>query len=102
MATTHHHVHGRRAGKWPPAGQSVGTIEVGERTYPLVSESRCKTCRSPHRLEIETDIVNGAGYAAVAGLYDDDDISARGIKRHFRRGSRQLSRVTRGLYSNHE
>jgi hypothetical protein len=86
MVTTHPHDHEKRAGKWPAAGQSVGTIEVGDRTYPLVSESRCKTCRSPHRLEIETDIVNGAGYAAVAGLYDDDDISARGIKRHFRRG----------------
>lgn len=72
--------------KWPPAGQSVGSVHVGDRTYPLVSESRCKTCRSPNRLEIETAILSGAGYVAVADLYKDEAIPPRGIKRHFRRG----------------
>ena len=80
------HTKRNEAEKWPPAGQSVGSVHVGDRTYPLVSESRCKTCMSPNRLLIETAIVKGAGYVAVADRYKDEAIPARGIKRHFRRG----------------
>lgn len=41
-------------------------VNVGGRMYPLVVRPDCRTCRSPHRLEIEHRLMSGTSYDAVA------------------------------------
>ncbi len=79
--------------KWPPAGHSLGTIRVAGSDYPLVSVPTCRTCRSPRRLEIETAVISGAGFASTAREFGGESVSARSIKRHFQRGHLPLRAV---------
>lgn len=67
------------------SNQSVASINVGGREYPLVSEPTCRTCQSPHRRLIEAEAVAGvAWHAIVDRLPDDAGLTARNLSDHFR------------------
>lgn len=67
------------------SNQSVASISVGGREYPLVSEPTCRTCQSPHRRFIEAEAVAGvAWHAIVDRLPDNAGLTARNLSDHFR------------------
>lgn len=45
---------------------SVVMVEVNGTVYPMRTESRCFTCQSPYRLEIERLLCAGASYQSIA------------------------------------
>ena len=69
----------------------VGTYQVEGVTYPLIPSTRCHTCRSPHRAEIETLVALGVGYSQVARtLPADAALSGRNIREHVIRNHLQV------------
>lgn len=76
------------------AGTSVVTYRFGGREYPLKTVTRCATCMSPYRFEIEEAIVSGRVYKRieemVAGYGEEFRISSRGIADHYYNGHMPL------------
>lgn len=46
--------------------RSMVMVRIGNDDYPMVSEPRCLTCQSPHRLFIERELLRGRAYGAIA------------------------------------
>ena len=62
---------------------SLASVDVGGRTYPMVTETRCKTCCHPLRLEIEKALAEGKPYSAVLQhLVPDGALSERNLRDH--------------------
>lgn len=60
---------------------------LGGREYPLRSAQGCKTCDSPHRLDVERQIAAGHSYASIArGLPDDAGLTPANVRAHFAAG----------------
>jgi hypothetical protein len=69
------------------ANASVANITVAGRTYPARYERRCRTCCHPMRARVETEVVAGRPWTAVANsLPDGPALNARNIADHFRNG----------------
>lgn len=53
-----------------PGGRpgSVVMVEIGGRKYPMKTAPQCRTCMSPHRLEIEQAILEGRSYGKIAAV----------------------------------
>lgn len=70
------------------ANASLATVNVGGRTYPAVSERRCRVCSHPdHRVTIEEQTVAGRPWAAILrSLPEDSGLSERNLADHFRNG----------------
>jgi len=69
------------------ANASLARIEVGGRSYPVVTESRCRVCCSDQRERIEEETVSGKPWHAVAASLDPGvGISARNVRDHFANG----------------
>lgn len=66
------------------AGRSIINYRIAGRHYPMKNVGQCKTCQSPHRFEIEEQLVAGRTYAKIiASLPDDADLSVRNVKDHY-------------------
>lgn len=69
------------------------SYRVGGREYPLKTVPRCHVCMSPHRFEIEEQIVAGRTYRkiheAIADL-DENAPSIRNITDHYNNGHMPL------------
>jgi hypothetical protein len=66
------------------ANASLATIRVGGRDYPAVVERTCHTCASPYRHRIETEVVAGRSWRAIAdALPPDAGLHARNLRDHF-------------------
>jgi hypothetical protein len=50
---------------------SVVMVDVGGRQYPMRTVTQCRTCMSPHRLEIEQAILEQRSYASIANALLD-------------------------------
>ena len=50
----------------PNAPLSLVMARVGGENYPMRSEANCKTCQSPNRLHIESELVRGRSYRTIA------------------------------------
>lgn len=73
------------------SGQSIVTYRIGGREYPVKTGRQCKVCQSPHRFEIEEEIVAGRTYAKIVDhLPEGTDISPRNVKEHFNNGHMPL------------
>jgi hypothetical protein len=66
-------------------GRSLIAYRIAGREYPMTVVSQCKVCMSPHRFDIEKELVSGRTYKKIAeGLPDGAEISWRNVKDHFR------------------
>lgn len=45
--------------------RSLAMVRVGDRLYPASSHASCLTCNSPHRVEIERELLSARSYRAV-------------------------------------
>lgn len=64
--------------------QSIVTYRVGGRSYPLKTNRNCKVCTSPHRFEIEEEIVAGRTYAKIVDhLPEGHDLTVGNVKNHY-------------------
>ena len=45
---------------------SMVMTRIGGQDYPVRSEPTCKTCQSPHRQFIESELIKGRSYATIA------------------------------------
>jgi hypothetical protein len=52
---------------------SVIMVDVGGRQYPMKTVPQCRTCMSPHRLEIEQAILSQHSYMSIAQTLVDRD-----------------------------
>lgn len=74
---------------------SIVMYRVGGRSYPLKSVAQCKVCASPHRLEVEQQIINARTYAAICrSLPEDADLSPRNLADHYKNGHMPLEQET--------
>lgn len=68
----------------------MASYSLGGHTYPMKTVAQCKTCASPHRMEIEQQIIKGRTYRRileeVQHLDPDSDLSVHSLKTHFERG----------------
>lgn len=70
---------------------SVVTYRVGGREYPMKTVPSCKVCKSPHRFEIEEQIVAGRTYQRIVdALPEDTDLNYRNVGDHYRSGHMPL------------
>lgn len=77
-------------------GESAVMTRVGGRTYPQKTQTRCKTCMSPHRTAIENALLKSYGYAAIVrSLPEDADLNERNIMDHYRNGHLPLDETVR-------
>jgi hypothetical protein len=66
------------------ANAGLATIRVAGRLYPARYGANCKTCRSPHRQQIEEGLVAGEPYSAIVDeLPAGHDLSARNLRDHW-------------------
>lgn len=71
---------------------SVVMVEIGGRKYPMKTASQCRTCMSPHRLEIEQAILEGRSYGKIAAVVAEREPgtppnpSYQSIRDHVNRG----------------
>lgn len=78
-----------------PANASLARIEVAGRSYPVVTESRCRVCSSEQRERIEEETVSGKPWHAVAAALDPDaGINARNVRDHFANGHLPVKAAT--------
>src|SRR5262245_38488881 len=62
---------------------SLASVEVGDREYPMVTESRCKTCAHPLRLEIEKALAEGNVYSRILReIVPDGSLTERNLRDH--------------------
>lgn len=63
--------------------RSARMYEVAGRLYPMKTASRCNTCQSPYRYQIEKHVLHGFAYKRIANaLPEDAGITDRAIARH--------------------
>lgn len=62
-----------RAGRLETPPESVVEVTIGGRRYPVVSRPLCRTCQSPHRLDIEHKILSGYSFTAIAAWAAEQD-----------------------------
>lgn len=62
-----------RAGHLETPPESVVEVIIGGRRYPVVSRPLCRTCQSPHRLDIEHKILSGYSFTAIANWAAEQD-----------------------------
>lgn len=68
-------------------GQSIISYRVGGREYPMKTNRQCKVCMSPHRFDIEEEIVSGRTYRKIVDhLPEGHDLTTRNIKDHYYNG----------------
>ena len=71
----------------PSAVASIVSYRLGGREYPMVAVGSCKVCQSPHRMEIESQILAGRTWGmiekAVKAGDPDCDLSGRNIRDHY-------------------
>jgi hypothetical protein len=72
----------------PPPHVSV-VYRVGGTDYPMRVHSRCQTCRSIHRPEIENLILMGYSWATIAD-HMPDELPATSIRWHYENGHMPL------------
>lgn len=66
------------------AQRSITMYRVGGREFPLVSNSQCKVCCSPHRMEIEREVISGHGYSGIAKRWSEDwEVTSRNVRDHY-------------------
>lgn len=66
------------------ASTSMVTYRVGGREYPMRTNRQCKVCMSPHRFDIEQDLVSGRTYQKIIDhLPEDADLTSRNVKDHY-------------------
>jgi hypothetical protein len=74
---------------------SVAYVKVGGNTYPAVNERRCRTCRHPQRLRLETEVIAGRPWSAVIDdLPPGSGLTARALRNHFVRGHLPVREAT--------
>jgi hypothetical protein len=80
-------------------GASIVMYRMGGREYPLRVAPNCKVCRSPHRFNIEQEIIAGRTYKTIEmALPDDADLSSANIRAHYTNGHLPLdAEVSRRL-----
>ena len=80
----------------PNARRSTVMYQVGGRQYPMRTQPECFVCQSPLRAEIETQLLKGYGYAAIARhLPEDSGIQQHNIEQHLKRGHLPLELTVR-------
>lgn len=66
--------------------QSLVMYRIGGENFPLISDPRCKTCRSPYRLHIESEVISARPISMIIErlvLQDSRvDLSAHSVRNH--------------------
>jgi hypothetical protein len=74
---------------------SIARVEVGGRSYPVVTESRCRVCCSVQRQRIEEEAVSGRPWHAIAADLDPGvEISPRNVRDHVSNGHVPIKEAT--------
>jgi hypothetical protein len=69
------------------ANAGLSTYRIDGREHPFRVSARCRTCRSPHRLEIDGKLVRGEPHSAIIrALPDGCCLTAANLGEHYRRG----------------
>lgn len=64
---------------------STVTYRIGGQEYALITNPRCTVCMSPHRFEIENQIVAGRSYRKIVQtLPEEDMLHPDALYRHYR------------------
>jgi hypothetical protein len=65
----------------------LATYRLDGREHTYRVSARCRTCRSPHRREIDSKLVRGEPHSAIVrALPDGCSLTAANLGEHFRRG----------------
>lgn len=76
------------------AGASAIIYRVGGREYPLKTNRQCKVCMSPHRFDIEDDLINGRTYRKIVeSLPEGHDLVVANVKNHYLNGHLPLEQA---------
>ena len=71
-------------------GASIAAYRFNGKTYPFKTVSRCLTCQSPHRLEIEQMIARGVPYSRIVKDLDlregRNRVTTTSMSSHFNNG----------------
>lgn len=66
---------------------SLVMYRMGGQMYPLKHNGRCKVCNSPHRIQIEEEMISGHGPAFILKhLTGDHNLNIDNIRKHFDNG----------------